>query len=450
MASVAELKEKHAAATASVNSLRERLRQRREMLLDTDVARYSKAQGRAAVSFNPTDLVCCRTLQGHSGKVGAHELSLPFPPVQFMWWVRFSIVAYDWTYLELKSGAVSYISSQVYSLDWTPEKNWIVSASQDGRLIVWNALTSQKTHAIKLHCPWVMTCAFAPNGQSVACGGLDSACSIFNLNSQTDRDGNMPVSRILTGHKGYVSSCQYVPDQETHLITSSGDQTCVLWDVTTGQRISMFGGEFPSGHTADVLSVSINSSNSNMFVSGSCDATVRLWDLRIASRAVRTYHGHESDINSVKFFPDGQRFGTGSDDGTCRLFDMRTGHQLQVYSREPDRNDDELPTVTSIAFSISGRLLFSGYSNGDCYVWDTLLAEVCNYDHLMLNYIDVANYYLTRNHMDLECITVSSQVVLNLGNLQDSHGSRISCLGLSSDGSALCTGSWDKNLKVWK
>jgi hypothetical protein len=107
MASVAELKEKHAAATASVNSLRERLRQRREMLLDTDgeaafpppstrrqqpsrgsggnsrafadcavrarlfraVARYSKAQGRAPVNFNPTDLVCCRTLQGHSGKV---------------------------------------------------------------------------------------------------------------------------------------------------------------------------------------------------------------------------------------------------------------------------------------------------------------------------------------------------------------------------------------------
>lgn len=62
----------------------------------------------------------------------------------------------------------------------------------------------------------------------------------------------MPVSKILTGHKGYVSSCQYVPDQETRLITSSGDQTCVLWDVTTGQRISIFGGEFPSGHTADV------------------------------------------------------------------------------------------------------------------------------------------------------------------------------------------------------
>ncbi|XP_020274060.1 guanine nucleotide-binding protein subunit beta-like isoform X2 [Asparagus officinalis] len=303
----------------------------------------------------------------------------------------------------------------IYSLDWTPERNRIVSASQDGRLIVWNALTSQKTHDIKLPCPWVMTCAFSPNGQSVACGGLDSACSIFNLNSQTDREGDSLASRILTGHKGYVSSCQYVPDQDNRIITSSGDQTCGLWDVTTGQRISVFGGEFPSGHTADVLSVSINSSNSNMFVSGSCDATARLWDVRIASRAVRTYHGHEGDVNAVKFFPDGQRFGTGSDDGSCRLFDMRSGHQLQIYSQQHGDNDSDAPIVTSIAFSISGRLLFAGYSNGDCYVWDTLLAEV----------------------------------VLNLGSLQNSHQGRISCLGLSADGSGLCTGSWDKNLKIW-
>lgn len=147
----------------------------------------------------------------------------------------------------------SSFESQVYSLDWTSERNRIVSASQDGRLIVWNALTSQKTHAIKLPCAWVMTCAFSPTGQSVACGGLDSVCSIFNLNSPTDKDGNLPVSRMLSGHKGYVSCCQYVPDEDTHLITSSGDQTCVLWDITTGLRTSVFGGEFQSGHTADVL-----------------------------------------------------------------------------------------------------------------------------------------------------------------------------------------------------
>ncbi|GFP82413.1 guanine nucleotide-binding protein subunit beta [Phtheirospermum japonicum] len=150
-----------------------------------------------------------------------------------------------------------------------------------------------------------------------------------------------------------------------------------------------------------------------MFVSSSCDSIARLWDTRVASRAVCTFHGHDRDVNTVKFFPDGNMFGTGSDDGTCRLFDIRTGHQLQEYSQRS--NDNEARHVTSIAFSILGRLLFAGYTNGDCYVWDTLLA----------------------------------QVVLNLGSLQNSHDDSISCLGLSADGSTLCTGSWDTNLKIW-
>lgn len=33
------------------------------------VAGYARAQGKSPVTFGPTDLVCCRTLQGHTGKV---------------------------------------------------------------------------------------------------------------------------------------------------------------------------------------------------------------------------------------------------------------------------------------------------------------------------------------------------------------------------------------------
>ncbi len=40
-------------------------------------------------------------------------------------------------------------------------------------------------------------------------------------------------------------------------------------------------------------------------------------------KCVQTLKGHESDINSVKFFPDGRAVGTGSDDSSCRLFDLR-------------------------------------------------------------------------------------------------------------------------------
>lgn len=45
----------------------------------------------------------------------------------------------------------------------------------------------------------MMTCAYAPSGNYVACGGLDNICSIYNLKT---REGNVRVSRELPGHIG--------------------------------------------------------------------------------------------------------------------------------------------------------------------------------------------------------------------------------------------------------
>jgi WD40 repeat protein len=55
----------------------------------------------------------------------------------------------------------------------------LVSASQDGKLIVWDSYSTNKVHAIPLRSSWVMTCAYAPSGSFVACGGLDNICSIY-------------------------------------------------------------------------------------------------------------------------------------------------------------------------------------------------------------------------------------------------------------------------------
>jgi WD40 repeat protein len=55
--------------------------------------------------------------------------------------------------------------------------------------------------------------------------------------------------------------------------------------------------------------------------------------------------------------------------------------------------------------------LFAGYDDFNCNVWDTLKAE-------------------------------------RVGVLT-AHENRVSCLGVSSDGMAMCTGSWDSMLKVF-
>lgn len=60
-------------------------------------------------------------------------------------------------------------------------------------------LALPQVHAIPLRSSWVMTCAYAPSGNYVACGGLDNICSIYNLKT---REGNVRVSRELAGHTG--------------------------------------------------------------------------------------------------------------------------------------------------------------------------------------------------------------------------------------------------------
>lgn len=73
---------------------------------------------------------------------------------------------------------------------------------------------------------------------------------------------------------------------------------------------------------------------------------------------------------SLQFFPNGHAFATGSDDATCRLFDIRADQELAMYS-----HDNIICGITSVAFSKSGRLLLAGYDDFNCNVWDSMKAE---------------------------------------------------------------------------
>lgn len=133
--------------------------------------------------------------------------------------------------------------AKIYAMHWSQDKRHLVSASQDGKLIVWDAYTTNKVHAIPLRSSWVMTCAYSPSGNFVACGGLDNICSIYNLKS---KEGSAKVARELSAHTGYLSCCRFLNDRQ--ILTSSGDMTCMLWDVDAGVRVIEF-----NDHSGDVM-----------------------------------------------------------------------------------------------------------------------------------------------------------------------------------------------------
>ena len=73
-----------------------------------------------------------------------------------------------------------------------------------------------------------------------------------------------------------------------------------------------------------------------------------VWDMRTGNY-VQYFEGHESDINSVKYHPSGDAVGTGSDDASCRLFDLRADREIAKYTKE-----SILFGVNAIDFSTSG------------------------------------------------------------------------------------------------
>lgn len=293
---------------------------------------------------------------------------------------------------------------KVYAMHWAGDSSSVVSASQDGKLIIWNAETTMKTSAIPLRSSWVMTCAFERKANNhVACGGLDNLCSVYNLESQAP----MRAKCELSAHDGYLSCVRFI--DEKNIVTSSGDSTCILWDMASGEAVSTF-----TDHTGDAMSLSLSPTDENIFVSASCDATAKMWDKRQAN-ATHTFAGHESDINSVAFMPNGYSFGTGSDDSSCRLFDIRAYGQVNQF-----QNEKILCGITSVDFSKTGRLLFAGYDNYEWKGWDT-----CKKGEGVDSAFSEAK-----------------------------HENRVSCLGVNSGegqyaGTALCTGSWDTYLKIW-
>ncbi|KAJ8307856.1 hypothetical protein KUTeg_014589 [Tegillarca granosa] len=219
---------------------------------------------------------------------------------------------------------------KVLCMNWSTDKRHIVSSSQDGKMLVWDAFTTNKEHAVTMPTTWVMACSYGPTGD------------------------------ILTG---------------------SGDSTCALWDVESGQLIQSF-----HGHAGDVMSIDLSPSETgNLFVSGGCDKVAMVWDMRTGECV------------------------------QCRLFDLRADREVNCYKKE-----SIIFGCNSVDFSISdcitlyfltGRLLFGGYNDYTVNIWDVLKG--------------------------------------NRVTILYAHDNRVSCLGVSPDGTALCTGSWDNTLKIW-
>ncbi|MEM9266034.1 MAG: TIR domain-containing protein, partial [Cyanobacteria bacterium P01_F01_bin.13] len=82
-----------------------------------------------------------------------------------------------------------------------------------------------------------------------------------------------------------------------------------------------------NGHDDQVQSVGF-SPDGKTLVSGSSDNTIKLWDVETGEE-IRSFNGHDDDVWSVGFSPDGKTLVSGSSDNTIKLWDVETGEEIR-------------------------------------------------------------------------------------------------------------------------
>ncbi|HEX3049497.1 MAG TPA: protein kinase [Aggregatilineaceae bacterium] len=148
------------------------------------------------------------------------------------------------------------------------------------------------------------------------------------------------------------------------IATSDAAGNIMLWDMETRQMV----GSPLLGHEGEVNSIAF-SPDGQLLVSGGADGRVRLWDVNSGDMLGKPFEGQTAEIWSVAFSPDGTRIAAAGEAMNITLWDVETGEM--VFDPLKGHTD----YVYSVAFSPDGSLLASGGADNMVRLWDAQTGE---------------------------------------------------------------------------
>ncbi|KAG9066993.1 hypothetical protein KI688_012905 [Linnemannia hyalina] len=278
----------------------------------------------------------------------------------------------------------------------------------------------------------VSSCAFSPDGKSLAAGLYSGDISIYDTATWTR-------IRMFQGHQNHVSSLAYSPNSQ-QLLSGSPDETARLWNSETGSTDLIL-----EEHSRGVRAIAFSPTGQQ--VATVTDSSMTLWDARTGvSVFVMT-----DDIvaTSIAYSPDGNTIATANIGGKIRIFDTLTG----LVVLESYKGDSWIKCLT---YSHDGGWIATGSYGGQLQLWNvtattlglgwTWPAHTAGFDSIVFSPDDRLIASCSGDHTVNLWDSRSGLIVSSF----ISHVGIVNCVRFSPNGSHIASASDDKTLRLWE
>lgn len=247
-------------------------------------------------------------------------------------------------------------ADQVFTMQFNPAGDVVASGSHDKHIFLWRTYGEcQNFLVMKGHKNSVLELHWTPDGENLVSCSPDKTVRVWDAATGEEECK-------FTGHRDIVNSCCPLRRGPPLFVSGSDDRSVCLWDMRTRRAVRKLSERF------QVTAVAFSDGGDQVFSAG-IENVVHAWDLR-QDEVVMTLTGHNDTITGMRVSPDGAHLLTNSMDNTLRSWDVRpyapaerctrvfTGHQ-HGFERNLLRCD----------WSADGARVTAGSSDRMVYIW---------------------------------------------------------------------------------
>ncbi|KAI0078368.1 coatomer subunit alpha-2 [Panus rudis PR-1116 ss-1] len=226
-----------------------------------------------------------------------------------------------------------------------PSRALLVTGGDDYKIKVWDIRPQNRRclYTLHGHLDYVRTVQFHHEMPWILSASDDQTIRIWNSTSRN-------CIAILTGHSHYVMSAQFHPKEDL-VVSASQDQTVRVWDISGLRRSTPNSapGTFDTfdnfstvkyvleGHDRGVNFASFHPTLP-LIVSAADDRQIKIWRMS-ENRAweVDACRGHFNNVSTALFHPKHELIVSCGEDKTIRVWDLTKRSAVQTFRREHDR-----------------------------------------------------------------------------------------------------------------